>query len=150
MDQSLLLSAGGLFDFGATLPLMAIQFLILMVVLDNLLYSPLLTIINERNEFVQINLKKATELVEKADKITMEAEAEVSTAKEVSRRSISEYTKEAKKRFESDTKYINDRFEDAILATITEQRSKQIADIKTLRSENEEKISKLILDILLN
>jgi len=60
--------SGGLFDFGATLPLMAIQFLVLMVVLDSILYSPLLTTISEREEYVQVNLKKAAELIEKAKK----------------------------------------------------------------------------------
>jgi F-type H+-transporting ATPase subunit b len=36
---------GGLFDIGATLPLVAIQFLLLMVILNIILYSPLLAII---------------------------------------------------------------------------------------------------------
>jgi len=36
---------GGLFDIDATLPLVAIQFLLLMVILNILLYSPLLSII---------------------------------------------------------------------------------------------------------
>jgi len=36
---------GGLFDINATLPLVAIQFLLLMVVLNVILYSPLLTVI---------------------------------------------------------------------------------------------------------
>ena len=36
---------GGLFDINATLPLVAIQFVLLVVLLNILLYSPLLTII---------------------------------------------------------------------------------------------------------
>ena len=39
---------GGLFDINATLPLVAIQFILLMVLLNIILYSPLLTIIEER------------------------------------------------------------------------------------------------------
>ena len=47
MEQSLiLLSAGGLFDFGGTLPALALQFLVLMVVLNFILYMPLLNVIN--------------------------------------------------------------------------------------------------------
>ena len=37
---------GGLFDINATLPLVALQFVLLMVILNILLYSPLLTIID--------------------------------------------------------------------------------------------------------
>jgi len=39
---------GGLFDFNATLPLVAIQFILLMLILNTILYSPLLTVIEER------------------------------------------------------------------------------------------------------
>ena len=41
---------GGLFDFNATLPLVAIQFVLLMLILNTVLYSPLLTIMEERKE----------------------------------------------------------------------------------------------------
>ena len=39
---------GGLFDFNATLPLVAIQFILLMLILNTILYSPLLAVIEER------------------------------------------------------------------------------------------------------
>lgn len=40
---------GGLFDLNATLPLMAIQILILMVVLNSVFYKPITNILDERN-----------------------------------------------------------------------------------------------------
>jgi F-type H+-transporting ATPase subunit b len=57
---------GGLFDIGATLPLVAIQFLLLMVILNVLLYSPLLKIITELNYFILNNLEKASQTLTKA------------------------------------------------------------------------------------
>jgi len=45
---------GGLFDIGATLPLVAIQFLLLMFVLNLILYNPLYTLMNQRNEMFLI------------------------------------------------------------------------------------------------
>ncbi len=42
---------GGLFDINATLPLVAIQFVLLTIVLNIILYNPLLTIIEERKEY---------------------------------------------------------------------------------------------------
>jgi hypothetical protein len=50
---------GGLFDFNATLPCDSI--LLLTVVLNIVLYSPLLTIIEERKEYILTNLGKASE-----------------------------------------------------------------------------------------
>ena len=66
---SLTTGAGGLFDFGATLPLVAIQFLILMFVLNTILYNPLLTVMNERNEYVVSNLTKSAKLIAETKEI---------------------------------------------------------------------------------
>ena len=51
---------GGLFDIDATLPLVAIQFVLLMIVLNILLYNPLLTVMAERNEYILNNLITAS------------------------------------------------------------------------------------------
>ena len=61
---------GGLFDIDATLPLVAIQFILLMVILNIILYSPLLTIIEERKEYILTNLGKASEILAEANKLT--------------------------------------------------------------------------------
>ena len=51
---------GGLFDIGATLPLVALQFLVLMFILNSILYNPLITLMNQRNEYILDNLSKAS------------------------------------------------------------------------------------------
>jgi F-type H+-transporting ATPase subunit b len=142
--------AGGLFDFGATLPLMAIQFLVLMVVLDSILYSPLLATISEREEYVQTNLKKAAELIEKANKIKMAAEKEISDAEKASQLNIAKYTKESKEVFDGHIKAIQMNFNTAIEKASAQIREKQSQDLKALRVENEEAITKKILSIILD
>ena len=72
---------GGLFDINATLPLIAIQFLLLMVVLNILLYSPLLSVINERNEYILNNLAKASEIVAEANKLTAQYEQDLNSVR---------------------------------------------------------------------
>lgn len=52
--------AGGLFDFDGTLPFIAIQFVILMVILKFILYSPVLTVLEKRKSFVSKALTKIT------------------------------------------------------------------------------------------
>jgi F-type H+-transporting ATPase subunit b len=54
---------GGLFDFGITLPLVAIQFLVLMFILNIILYNPLIQAINDRNEYILDNLAKASDML---------------------------------------------------------------------------------------
>lgn len=68
---------GGLFDINATLPLVAIQFLLLVVILNILLYSPLLTVIEERKEYILTNLGKASELLAEANSLTAKYEEEL-------------------------------------------------------------------------
>jgi len=68
---------GGLFDFDATLPLVAIQFLVLMIVLNVIFFNPLLTTIKERNEFILSNLANASEILTKANVLTNQYEQEL-------------------------------------------------------------------------
>lgn len=58
---------GGLFDLNATLPLVAIQFIILMFILNITLYNPFLTIIEERNEYILTNLSEAANILERCN-----------------------------------------------------------------------------------
>ena len=49
-----------------------------MVILNVILYSPLLTVITERNEYVLNNLAKASEILTQANDLTAEYEQELS------------------------------------------------------------------------
>ena len=72
---------GGLFDFNATLPLVAIQFVLLMLILNTILYSPLLTVIEERKEYILGNLAKASEILAQANELTTQYEQELSNVR---------------------------------------------------------------------
>ena len=69
---------GGLFDINATLPLIAIQFILLVILLNIILYKPLLTIIEERKEYILTNLGKASEILLEANTLTAQYEKELS------------------------------------------------------------------------
>ncbi|MDJ0590550.1 MAG: F0F1 ATP synthase subunit B' [Pleurocapsa sp. MO_226.B13] len=68
---------GGLFDLDATLPLMALQFLILMAILNALLYKPLGKAIDERSDYIRGSLKEARELKEKTESLAAQYENEL-------------------------------------------------------------------------
>jgi F-type H+-transporting ATPase subunit b len=68
---------GGLFDLNATLPLVAIQFILLMVILNVILYSPLLTIIEERKEYILSHLAQASEKLAQAKELTTQYEKDL-------------------------------------------------------------------------
>jgi F-type H+-transporting ATPase subunit b len=72
---------GGLFDINATLPLVAIQFILLVVLLNLILYKPLLTVIEERKEYILTNLGKASEILSEANKLTTQYEQELNSVR---------------------------------------------------------------------
>ena len=72
---------GGLFDINATLPLVAIQFSLLMILLNTILYSPLLKVIEERKEYILVNLGKASELLAEANQLTQQYEQELASVR---------------------------------------------------------------------
>jgi len=72
---------GGLFDFGATLPIVMFEFLLLMFILNLILYNPLFTLINKRKEYILNNFTTASETLSKANTLVAVYEEELKGAK---------------------------------------------------------------------
>ena len=108
---------GGLFDINATLPLVAIQFILLMVILNIILYSPLLTIIEERKEYILTNLSKASELLAEANKLTEQYEQELSNVRKEAQSEITNSQKIHKEILEIELD-ISQKYIDNLLDTI--------------------------------
>lgn len=88
---------GGLFDINATLPLMALQFLILMAVLNALFYKPLGKAIDQRSDYVRNNLKDARELKEKSELLATQYENELRDVRRQAQDIIAKAKAEAEK-----------------------------------------------------
>jgi len=109
---------GGLFDINATLPLVAIQFILLMVILNIILYSPLLTIIEERKEYILTNLGKASEILAEANKLTTQYEEELTNVRKEAQLEITNSQKIHKEILETELT-ISQKYIDNLLDTIT-------------------------------
>jgi len=68
---------GGLFDLDATLPLMAVQFLILVAVLNAVFYKPLTKSIDDRDNYIRTNLLEGREKLSKAESLTKKYEQDL-------------------------------------------------------------------------
>jgi F-type H+-transporting ATPase subunit b len=69
--------SGGLFNFDATMPLMAVQFLVLVAVLNAIFFKPLTKAIDDRSDYVRDNIAEAKERLEKANALAQQYEQEV-------------------------------------------------------------------------
>ena len=119
---------GGLFDFNATLPLVAIQFILLMIILNIILYSPLLTAITERNDFILNNLAKASEILAKANELTAQYEQELTSVRKEAQLEITNSQKIHKEILEVELN-ISQKYIDNLLDIITRDllNKKQLA-----------------------
>lgn len=108
---------GGLFDFNLTLPLVAIQFALLTIVLNIILYNPLLTIIEERKEYILTNLGKASELLSEANKLTAQYEQELTNVRKEAQLEITNSQKIHKEILEIELN-ISQKYIDNLLDTI--------------------------------
>ena len=86
---------GGLFDFNATLPLMALQIVALSFLLNFIFYKPLTDTILERQGFIQKSLSDAKEFLSKAEKLFEDYEEKISLGRKEAQLLVSDAEKEA-------------------------------------------------------
>ena len=109
---------GGLFDIDATLPLVAIQFILLMALLNVILYNPLLTVIEERKEYILVNLGQASEILAEANELTKQYEQNLDTVRKEAQLEIINSQKIHKEILEIELD-ISQKYIDNLLDTIT-------------------------------
>ena len=137
--------AGGLFDFGATLPLLAIQFLILMFVLNTILYNPLLTVINERNEYIVSNLTKSAKLIAETNEIKNTYETEILEARKAAQLEITQCQRSYKELFDIELSKVQEKYDSILLEYDSTLANEKASALLTLETEIES-ISEQILD----
>ena len=88
---------GGLFDLDATLPLMAVQFLILALVLNATFYKPLSKAIDERDDYIRKNQLEAQERLSKVEQLAKQYEQDLAAARRQSQTIVADAQAEAQK-----------------------------------------------------
>lgn len=131
--------AGGLFDFNATLPIMAIQFILLTVILTFVFYKPIGQILEERETSINTNLADASSKLLKADELYKQYDEQLKTARANAQAIISESEKEAK---DIVTSEINQARQDA--SELIQQTNKELEAQKALALQQlESKVDEL-------
>lgn len=89
-----------MFDFDATLPLMAVQFLLLAAVLNLVFYKPLTKVLDERDDYIRKNELGARERLAKAEQLTKQYEQQLAETRRQSQTLIANAQVEAEKIYE--------------------------------------------------
>jgi F-type H+-transporting ATPase subunit b len=86
-----------MFDFDATLPVMALQFLVLAAILNAVFFKPLNKALDDRDEFLLRNDKEAKEKIAKAKELAKQFEQQLGQARRKSQEIIAAAQADAKK-----------------------------------------------------
>jgi F-type H+-transporting ATPase subunit b len=140
--------AGGLFDFNATLPLMALQFVLLTVLLTFLFYKPISNTLEERETFINKNLTEASDTLLKADQLYQEYEEQLKAARTDAQLVIAQSEKEAKEIVASEIEQARKDAANLIEQTNRELEAQKVLALEKLESQVDE-LSQLIKEKLL-
>ncbi len=86
-----------MFDFDATLPLMAVQFILLVVILNAIFFKPLTKVIEDRADLIRSSQMGAKEGLEQVSAITAQYEKELAESRRQYQSVIAKAQAEAQK-----------------------------------------------------
>lgn len=86
-----------MFDFDATLPLMALQFVILVFILNAIFYKPLNKVLDERADYIRGNEAEAREKLAKAEQLAKDYAKQLAVARRQAQETIATAQAEGKK-----------------------------------------------------
>jgi F-type H+-transporting ATPase subunit b len=86
-----------MFDFDATLPLMAVQFLLLTAIMNVVFYKPLMKAIEDRSEYIRLNEAEARERLAKSEALAQQYQQELAETRKQSQATIAAAQADAQK-----------------------------------------------------
>jgi len=127
--------SGGLFDFDGTLPVIGIQFLIFMFLLNTILYTPLLNVINERNQYINKNLAQASIILTQANKLTKQYEDQLLKARKKAQLEIESVQKVHKIILETEIKSSQKIFDNYLIKILNNLKIEKSRILSSLEKE---------------
>ena len=108
--------SGGLFDFNGTLPLMALQFILLTIILTFIFYKPIARAITAREFFINSSLILAATKIIKTEEVNKQYDEQIKIAKvnaqliitHSEKNATNEVARDIEKAFQTEEKYFDD------------------------------------------
>jgi len=90
-------SEGGLFDFDATLPLMAVQVVLLTFILNTLFFKPVGRVVEEREDYVTTSRAQAKQKLAEVEQLEADLKNQLKQARKAAQKVISEAEEDSDK-----------------------------------------------------
>ena len=141
---------GGLFDFNATLPLMMLQFLILMLLLNTIFYKPVTDILDQRSDYIRDSLTTASAYLLKANELTEQYEKALAESRKEAQKTILDSQKEAQNIVANKIKHAQQEAEYLVNEAYNQLNIQKEQVLKTLEDQVETLSDKIKLKVLNN
>lgn len=139
---------GKIFDFNLTLPIIAVQFLLLMVALDNIWFKPVAKVMDARDENIRAKLMGVRDNSGEIKKMQNEAEAILKAARIETTEALSKTKRETAAMLDEKLQESRARIEKELaqsLANLEEQKEDTLRSLdKQVQTLSEEILSKVI------
>ena len=126
---------GGLFDFDATLPLMVLQFLLLMLILNIIFYKPISKVLDMRDEYIRNSLTTASAYLVQANELTEKYEQQLSIARKEAQKIIRSSQQEAQDIVSKDIKVAQQEAQQLVENASFQLNKQKEEAIKTLKNQ---------------
>lgn len=126
---------GGLFDFDATLPLMVLQFLLLMLILNIIFYKPISKVLDMRDEYIRNSLTTASAYLVQANELTEKYEQQLSIARKEAQEIIRSSQQEAQDIVSKDIKVAQQEAQQLVENASFQLNKQKEEAIKTLKNQ---------------
>jgi len=137
-----------MFDFNATLPLMAIQFLLLTALLNVVFFKPLSKVLGDRQDYINGNTTEARERLDKAKRLAQEYDEKLSSSRRQAQTIVSDAQTDAQRKAAEQLAEAQSRMQG--LAMVAQQELEQQKQSAFSQLEKEvDSLSKQILSKLL-
>ena len=141
-------SEGGLFDFDATLPLMAAQVVLLTYILNALFFKPVGKVVEEREDYVLTSRTEAKKKLAEVEKLENDLKNQLKGARQAAQKVIAEAEDDSDKLYKEALSLANSEANASREKVRREIDSQRESALKQLKSDAE-KLGDLIVQKLL-
>ena len=141
-------SEGGLFDFDATLPLMAAQVVLLTYILNALFFKPVGKVVEEREDYVLTSRTEAKKKLAEVEKLETDLKNQLKGARQAAQKVIAEAEDDSDKLYKEALSLANSEANASREKVRREIDSQRESALKQLKSDAE-KLGDLIVQKLL-
>jgi len=128
-------SEGGLFDFDATLPLMAVQVVLLTFILNALFFKPVGKVVEEREAYVTTSRAEAKKKIAEVEKLEADLKNQLKEARQAAQKVINEAEQESE-----------NLYKEALALATSEANSSREEARREIDSQKESALNQLKID----